>query len=210
MRRFSGNPDPDNPREIKRSGRIQDVEDGLSEMPHVILNQARVHDRYLELMRNAPARLEPDYGRKLLSLRIDETADYPVTVQLEQRGDAGHEGESEWEIQARLWLAVMGPAVSCAGAIGRELKGDRANQAWGVMDVLAVTDFPDYRMKTLIKSAGEGNIIFIPREGGHLMRVYIELDKLSKGQQLAIKDITDTQLIKAVTNRILHPYIAWM
>ena len=197
------NPDPDNPREIKRSGRIQDVEDGLSEMPHVILNQARVHDRYLELMRNAPARLEPDYGRKLVSLSIDETAAYPVTVRLE-RCDAGHEGEKE-EINARFVVGCDGARSVVRGAIGRELKGDRANQAWGVMDVLAVTDFPDYRMKTLIKSAGEGNIIFIPREGGHLMRVYIELDKLSKGQQLAIKDITDTQLIET-TNRILHPY----
>ncbi|HEY0203821.1 MAG TPA: FAD-dependent monooxygenase, partial [Acetobacteraceae bacterium] len=29
---------------IIRGGRIQDTEDGLSEFPHVILNQARVHD----------------------------------------------------------------------------------------------------------------------------------------------------------------------
>ena len=32
---------------IVRSSRIQDAEDGLSEFPHVILNQARVHDFYL-------------------------------------------------------------------------------------------------------------------------------------------------------------------
>ena len=37
--------------------------------------------------------------------------------------------------------------------LGRELVGDAANQAWGVMDVLAVTDFPDIRCKTLIQSA---------------------------------------------------------
>ena len=40
-------PDDDNRDHIIRSGRIQDVEDGLSEFPHVILNQARVHDFYL-------------------------------------------------------------------------------------------------------------------------------------------------------------------
>ena len=40
-------PDPDRPSHIVRSDRIQDVEDGLSEMPHVILNQARVHDLFL-------------------------------------------------------------------------------------------------------------------------------------------------------------------
>src|SRR5882672_10769710 len=32
---------------VVRHGRIQDVEDGLSVFPHVILNQARVHDFYL-------------------------------------------------------------------------------------------------------------------------------------------------------------------
>ena len=53
-----------------RSGRIQDVEDGLSEFPMSILNQARVHDFYLDVMRNAPTRLEPYYSRKLLELTI--------------------------------------------------------------------------------------------------------------------------------------------
>ena len=37
-------------------------------MPHVILNQARVHDFYLDLMRNSPARLEPHYPRQFLDL----------------------------------------------------------------------------------------------------------------------------------------------
>ena len=43
---------------------------GLSEFPHVILNQARVHDFYLDVMRNAPTRLEPDYSRRLMDLAI--------------------------------------------------------------------------------------------------------------------------------------------
>jgi phenol 2-monooxygenase (NADPH) len=49
---------------------VQDVEDGLSEFPHVILNQARVHDFFLDVMRSAPTRLEPDYSRRLLDLTI--------------------------------------------------------------------------------------------------------------------------------------------
>ena len=58
-------------RTIVRHGRVQDVEDGLSEFPHVILNQARVHDFYLDVMRNSPNRLEPHYSRRLLDLQID-------------------------------------------------------------------------------------------------------------------------------------------
>ena len=71
--------------------------------------------------------------------------------------------------------------VGCDGArstvrksIGRELRGDSANHAWGVMDVLAVTDFPDIRFKSLIQSANDGSIIIIPREGGYLVRLYVE------------------------------------
>jgi hypothetical protein len=69
---------------IVRNGRVQDVEDGLSEMPHVILNQARVHDMYLDVMRRAPSRMEPDYGLEMTGLTLaDESAtDHPVTVVL--------------------------------------------------------------------------------------------------------------------------------
>ncbi|HNW01109.1 MAG TPA: FAD-dependent monooxygenase, partial [Burkholderiaceae bacterium] len=53
---------------IVRSGRVQDVEDGLSHMPHVILNQARVHDFYLETMQRSASRLVPHYARRLVGL----------------------------------------------------------------------------------------------------------------------------------------------
>src|SRR6056297_617764 len=63
---------------IVRADRIQDVEDDLSEMPHTILNQARVHDFYLEIMRNSAHRLEPDYNRELVALNATDDPDHPV------------------------------------------------------------------------------------------------------------------------------------
>jgi len=194
------NPNPANPGEIHRTGQIQDVEDGLSEMPHVIMNQARVHDRYLEVMRNSPTRLVPDYDRQVVDLVVDHTAtDHPVTVTL-KRSD----GQKE-TVRARYVVGCDGARSAVRGAIGRELHGDRANQAWGVMDVLAVTDFPDYRMKSLIKSKNDGNIIFIPREGGHMVRVYIELDELAEDQRVSTKDMSVETLIHA-TQRVLNPF----
>src|SRR3954454_17773585 len=56
-------PDPKEPERIVRSGRVLDTEEGLSEFPHVILNQARVHDFYLDIMRKSEARMEPYYAR---------------------------------------------------------------------------------------------------------------------------------------------------
>src|SRR5207253_4850306 len=90
-------PDDTKAGNIIRSGRVQDVEDGLSEFPHVILNQARVHDGFLDVMRKAPARLEPHYSRRLLDLQVDPAAgpaDHAVTARLE-RVDAENEGKIE-------------------------------------------------------------------------------------------------------------------
>src|SRR3954469_20970142 len=75
---------------IVRHGRVQDTEDGLSEFPHVVLNQARVHDFYLDCMRNSPSRLQPHYSRSVLDVSVEAgAADYPVTVRVE-RTDAAH------------------------------------------------------------------------------------------------------------------------
>ena len=63
-------PDDRQPANIVRSGRIQDVEDGLSEFPHVVLNQARVHDFYLDVMRRSASRLEPYYSRRFVDLQV--------------------------------------------------------------------------------------------------------------------------------------------
>src|SRR3954469_3560827 len=90
-------PDDGRAENIVRSGRVQDVEDGLSEFPHVILNQARIHDGFLDVMRKAPARLEPHYSRRLLDLQVDPAAgpaDHAVTARLE-RVDAENEGKVE-------------------------------------------------------------------------------------------------------------------
>jgi phenol 2-monooxygenase len=199
---------------IVRSGRIQDTEDGLSEFPHVILNQARVHDFYLDVMHNAPTRLEPYYGRKLLDLTIADgvAPTHRVIVRLE-RIDLEHESQVE-TVTARFVVGADGSRSGVRKALGLALHGDSANQAWGVMDVLAVTDFPDIRLKAAIHSGREGGMLIIPREGGYLVRCYIELDKLNAHERVAERKITIDRLITAA-QRILHPYtldvkeVAW-
>ncbi|MDA7426697.1 FAD-dependent monooxygenase [Thalassococcus lentus] len=197
-------PDPDNPAAIVRNGRVQDVEDGLSEMPHVILNQARVHDMYLNVMRNSPTRLEPLYDRQLVDLKRDASG---VTVTLD------HNGQSE-VMRAKYVVGCDGARSNVRRAIGRTLEGDSAHQAWGVMDVLCNTDFPDVRFKSLIQSANEGTVLVIPREGGYLVRLYVEMDKLSPDERVSQRDLTAEDLI-AAANRILAPYsidvaeVAW-
>jgi len=196
-------PDEKRPQHIVRHGRVQDTEDGLSEFPHVVLNQARVHDFYLETMRHSPSRLEPHYSRRFVDLAVDHNAaDYPVTVRLE-RTDAAHAGQVE-TVRARYVVGCDGARSGVRKAIGQQLAGDSANQAWGVMDVLAVTDFPDIRYKSAVQSA-QGNLLVIPREGGYLVRLYVEMDKLGEEERVASRGITLDHLI-AAAQRILHPY----
>ena len=205
-------PDEKQPGDIVRHGRVQDTEDGLSEFPHVVLNQARVHDFYLESMRNSPARLEPHYSRRFLDVQVDGGAGaYPVTVKLE-RTDASHAGQVE-TIKARYVVGCDGARSGVRKAMGRQLVGDSANHAWGVMDLLAVTDFPDVRYKAVVQSTS-GNLLVIPREGGYLVRLYVEMDKLGEDERVANRKITVDDLI-AAARRILHPHtlevkeVAW-
>jgi len=208
-------PDERAPEKIVRSGRVQDVEDGLSEFPHVILNQARIHDGFLDVMRKSQTKLEPHYNRRLLDLQVDPAAgpaDHAVTARLE-RVDAANEGKVE-TIKARYVVGCDGARSTVRKSIGRELHGDSANHAWGVMDVLAVTDFPDIRFKSLIQSAKDGSLLIIPREGGYMVRIYVELAKLDVGERVANRNITAEDVI-AKAQRILKPHtldvkeIAW-
>lgn len=197
-------PDPANPEHIKRVGRVQDVADDSSEMPHILINQARLHELFLEVMKNSPSRLEPDYGWEVVGVTVDETTnDHPVTVTLK---DAS--GINWWAtrtVRANYVVGCDGAHSAVRKAIGGQLHGDAAHQAWGVMDILANTDFPDVRQKCLVSSANEGNVLILPREGGYVFRMYVELDKLRPDERAAQRKLTQDDMI-AAANRILRPY----
>jgi phenol 2-monooxygenase len=186
---------------LVRADRIEDVEDDLSEMPHVILNQARVHDFYLEVMRNAPRRLSPIYNRELVSLTTTDEPDYPIIATLKCLENDG----AVQTVRAKYVVGCDGARSAVRRSMGHELKGEAARQLWGVMDVLAVTDFPDIRFKAAIQSADHGSILIIPREGGYMVRMYIELDELHGDERAADRDVTSDMLI-VKARAILAPY----
>ena len=197
-------PDPKNPNHIQRAGRVQDVADDSSEMPHIIINQARLHGLFLEVMKNSPSRLEPDYSWELIDLSIDTTTDdHPVTVTL--RDASGLNWGATRTVRANYVVGCDGAHSAVRKAIGGKLHGDAAHQAWGVMDILANTDFPDVRQKCLISSANEGNVLILPREGGYMFRMYVELDKLRPDEKAAQRKLDQEDLI-AAANRIIQPY----
>ncbi|MBF4993239.1 FAD-binding monooxygenase [Arthrobacter gandavensis] len=205
-------PDPENPENIVRSGRALDDPAGISEFPHLIVNQARVLDYFSRYMANSPARMKPDYGYEFVDLEVDDAAEYPVTVTL--RRTAGDDEGTERTVKAKYVVGCDGARSKVRQAIGSTLAGDAANHAWGVMDVLASTDFPDIRTKCAIQSSNGGSILHIPREGGHLFRMYVDLGEVPEGDNGAVRKTSIEEII-AKANAILHPYtldvrnVAW-
>ena len=205
------NPDPANPENIIRTGRPQDDSQGISEFPHLIVNQARVLDYFLESAALGPGRITPDYGIDFVGLSVDQDREYPVSVTVRHTAGA-REGE-ERTVRAKYVVGCDGAASGVRKAIGRKLEGKGANHAWGVMDVLANTDFPDIRTKCAIASA-HGSILHIPREGGHLFRMYVDLGEVAGNDNRRVRDTPIEEVIRRA-NQIVHPYhvdvkhVAW-
>jgi phenol 2-monooxygenase len=194
-------PSPDDRSRIVRTGRIQDVEDGLSEFPHVIVNQARLQEYLLEYMRKSPTRLEPDYGVEFIRLEVDTEGEHPVRATLRHV-----ESGAEHVLRAKYVVGCDGARSLVRESIGAAPHGDYANHAWGVMDILAVTDFPDIRMKAAIQSADEGNILLIPREGGYLVRLYVDLGDVDPHDRGTIRQKVTAEQVIDTAQRVLRPY----
>lgn len=203
-------PDPADPSRIVRTARPVDDPTGVSEFPHLIVNQARVLDYFAEVMANSPSRMTPDYGYEFVGLEVGE-GEHPVAVTL--RSTAGPDEGALRVVHAKYVVGADGARSKVREAIGCHLAGDQANHAWGVMDALAVTDFPDIRTKCSIQSEA-GNILLIPREGGYLFRMYVDLGEVAPDDKGAVRSTSIEQII-AKANEILHPYtldvrdVAW-
>jgi len=172
----------------------------------VIVNQARLLAYLLDLMDRSASKLEPFYGLHASEIQVDTSgsSEYPVTVTMQHMKGLEETGETS-TIRAKYVVGCDGSRSGTRTAIGRELVGDPMNQSWGVLDALAVTDFPDIRLKCAIYSANQGNILIIPREGGYMVRLYIELDNVRDTEMLKGRSVTPEKLA-TVANRIMHPY----
>ena len=194
---------------ITRTGLVQDVADGLSEFPHVIVNQARMQELLFDNAKKSPSRHEVDYGWEYVSQIIDETQNYPVEVTLASTDDAG----TTRTIRAKYVVGCDGARSAVRKSIGRQLHGDVQNHAWGVLDILALTDFPDIRKKAVISSEA-GSMILIPREGGYLVRMYADMGAVPQDDPEFRNRITVEHVIDQA-NAILSPYtvdvkdVAW-
>lgn len=198
---------------IVRARITPDTQPGLSHLPHVILNQARVNGLLIGAMRGFGGP-EIEYGWEVKGVEVDEAvaADpeaYAVRVVAEKDG-VREEFRAKYALVSirscceRDCLTGFGKA--CDGAhsvvrksLGIQMVGDSSDTIWGVMDVYPQTNFPDIRKKAIIRS-NAGSLIIIPREGGSLVRFYIEMP-----HGVGAKDVKLSDLHEAA-RRVFKPY----
>lgn len=205
-------PDPKNPKNIIRVDRVPDDAKGLSEWPHIYVNQSRVLDYFLRDAERAPGKVVPNYGVEFVDMTIDRSKEYPVAATI-RYVDGPRAGE-ERVVRAKYLVGGDGARSQVRTSMGHKLHGDASLHAWGVLDLLVNTDFPDYQVKCLIQSHDNGSILLIPREGGYLSRVYVDLGETDENDGGKVRE-TPQQAIIDRANEILHPYtldvkgVAW-
>lgn len=100
-------PDPARPAEIRRAGRVRDTEEGLSEFPHVIVNQARMlaylRERMLRVRRppGAAVRAAGERGRAHTRRRLRAPRNGHARA---HRGATGHGEDVNHPRPVRRWL----------------------------------------------------------------------------------------------------------
>ncbi|RII41860.1 3-hydroxybenzoate 4-monooxygenase [Galactobacter valiniphilus] len=205
-------PDPANRGNIIRESRRPDDPRGLSEFPHLVCNQVRVQDKFAEVMANSPSRMGRDFGYEFVGQVREDGTEYPIVSTL--RRTVGERAGEELTVRSKYLVGCDGARSNVRRSLGLKLRGDSANHAWGVMDVLVDTDFPDVRTKGVIQAHDGRSILLIPREGGHLVRFYVDLGEVPEGDNGSVRSTTVEQCVE-LANAILNPYtitvkqVAW-
>lgn len=182
--------------DIARTGRTPDTPVGISHMPHLILNQARVNEILLELMNKWNGQTV-DYGYDVTHVQCDSAQandmnSYPVTV------TASKNGKQE-VFKAKYVFGSDGAHSVVRKSLGYKMVGDSTNKVWGVMDIHPRTNFPDIRKKCAIHSKN-GNILIIPREGATMVRFYTELPPGKSAKEVTREDLHQA------AQKVFQPY----
>ena len=175
--------------------------------PHVIVNQARMLAYLLDHMERSASRLTPFYGlhaerhrdrhQRLGGVPGDGHAAAPRG----RRGDGGDLDDPR-QVRRRLRRLAQRHPRARSAASWPATRRTSPGASW--------TSWRSPTSPTSGSSArstrpNAGNILIIPREGGYLVRLYVELDKTATRRCSANRSVTPEKLV-AVANRVLHPY----
>lgn len=111
---------------------------------------------------------------RLVDVRIDEEFDteFPVVVTMNTNS------EEQKVVRTKHLVGADGAHSIVRQCMGLRLEGESLDHIWGVIDLVADTDFPDIRRRCAIHSPA-GSVMVIPREriatGEYLTRLYVHV-----------------------------------
>ncbi|OHE98311.1 FAD binding domain-containing protein [Colletotrichum orchidophilum] len=176
---------PDGSGGIRRSHLEPDTEPGLSHLPHVILNQARINEILIEDIVKSSGQSHIQYGSDIREVVVESQA-------------AGNPDARCVTVKAIEKGGCDGAHSAVRKSLGFKMVGDSSDVVWAVMDIYPRTDFPDIRKKSVIQS-DSGNLVIIPREGDEMVRFYMEMPVSTPG------DVTPER-VKERIDGIFKPY----
>ena len=162
------------PRSHQARRSVQDVADDSSEMPHILINQARLHELFLE--GHEELAVPPRTRLQLGSRRPDGRHDDRRPPR--HRDPEGTPAESTGGPPARCARTTSSVATARTRRCARPSAAParrRRPPGLGRDGHPGQHRLPDVRQKCLISSASEGNVLILPREGGYIFRMYVEL-----------------------------------
>ncbi|KAJ5687414.1 hypothetical protein N7536_010033 [Penicillium majusculum] len=202
---------------------------GWSRFHESTLSQAKVEEYLMEYVRGhgnvdirretTPITLEIDYDT------IDDHSKFPIRVNLESvaslskphcngmetpGSDTSSEPHSDDSGYAGMDTVVETKyIVGCDGArswvrkeLGLRLEGESSSDYWGVLDILPLTNFPDIRKRSILKTK-HGTLMVIPRER-KLVRIYVELHS---DVATRYREEEDGEVLINEVEKIMRPYM---
>ncbi|OJD19337.1 hypothetical protein AJ78_00699 [Emergomyces pasteurianus Ep9510] len=157
---------------IERTSIVPDIS-VPARFPHeVTIHQGRIERIFEDNLRKYSKR-GVQRSSTLLDVKIDEKGDpnFPVIAQIDVAG-------VRRTIRTKYLVGADGARSTVRNCMGVRMEGDWTDHIWGVVDLVADTDFPDIRRRTAIHSP-VGSVMIIPRErianGDYLTRLYVQV-----------------------------------
>lgn len=166
------NPSSDEKKIIERTAVVPDIMAPARFAYEATIHQGRI-ERIMEtdLLRYSKSGVLRD--TRLVDVKIDEDgdADFPVVVTMNTSG-------TERTVRTKYLVGADGAHSVVRQSMGLKLEGESLDHIWGVVDLVADTNFPDIRRRCAIHSPA-GSVMIIPREriatGEYLTRLYVHV-----------------------------------
>lgn len=196
---------------IKLTDRVPGITAENARYPfEVTLHQGAIEAIFLDSMRSMGVQVE----RPIVPVSLEITEDvversdpnaYAVRVTLSHLDPAP--GQAPIEIvNAKFVVGADGAHSWVRKTLNISMDGEQTEYIWGVIDVIADTDLPDFRNKAAIHSIN-GSCMVIPREGDKI-RLYIQLEgkDVINADGRVDKSKMGPEKILEVARRSFYPY----